>query len=226
MKLNLAADQPWRAHGRSDCRDLIYGRQTALVSSNPEPIIYEFIASPALLPPPDGGRLQEASPFSLLTLDIVQLCSLLLQLGLERLRLRLQVGQSLVQLYLLCGHFRELRGSHKFSWCGRRSATKRLKAELTADAAVMTSEGEDAPPVYGGGRWGGWSASCCCGPISRYNTALVETQVWNICSEHRCSAHGPWPTDVAAAGDGMRRVTRSSKNIRALIRDITFHFDV
>lgn len=96
-------------------------------------------------------RLQEASPFSLLTLDIVQLGSLLLQLGLQRLRLRLQVGQSLVQLYLLCRHFRELRGSHKFLLCGRRSATKRLKAELTADAAVMTSQGEDAPPVCGGG---------------------------------------------------------------------------
>lgn len=110
----------------------------------------------ACFPPPDSGRLQEASPFSALTLDIVQLRSLLLQLGLERLRLRLQVGQSLVQLYLLCGHFRELRGSHKFPLYGRRSATKRLKAELTADAAVMTSEGEDAPPVYGRGGGGGW----------------------------------------------------------------------
>lgn len=129
----------------------------------------------ACFPPPDSGRLQEASPFSALTLHIVQLRSLLLQLGLERLRLRLQVGQSLVQLYLLCGHFRELRGSHKFPLCGRRSATKRLKAELTADAAVMTSEGEDAPPVYGRGGDGGWSASCCCccRPIVRYNTAPV-----------------------------------------------------
>lgn len=34
--------------------------------------------------------------------------------------------------------------------CRRRSAAKRLKAELTADAAVMTSEGEDAPPVSRG----------------------------------------------------------------------------
>lgn len=109
-------------------------------------------AAPAsLFPPSDSGSLQEASPFSVLTLDIVQLRSLLLQLGLQRLRLRLQVGQSLVQLYLLCRHFRELRGSHKFPLSRRRSATKRLKAELTADAAVMTSEGEDAPPVDAGG---------------------------------------------------------------------------
>lgn len=28
--------------------------------------------------------------------------------------------------------------------------------ELTADAAVMTSEGEDAPPVWGGGEVMGW----------------------------------------------------------------------
>lgn len=34
--------------------------------------------------------------------------------------------------------------------CRQRSAAKRLKAELTADAAVMTSEGEDAPPVSRG----------------------------------------------------------------------------
>lgn len=102
------------------------------------------------------GGLQEASPFSTLTLDIVQLRPLLLQLGLQRLRLRLQVGQSLVQLYLLCRHFRDLRGFHIFPLCGRRSAAKRLKAELTADAAaVMTSEGEDAPPVYGRGGGGG-----------------------------------------------------------------------
>lgn len=141
----------------------------------------------ACRPPPDSGRLQEASPFSLLTLDIVQLRPLLLQLGLQRLRLRLQVGQSLVQLYLLCRHFRELRGSHKFPLCGRRSATKRLKAELTADAAVMTSEGEDAPPVYGWG-WGAAphpaaaSCCCCCRPILRYNTAAVL--------ESRCGTHG------------------------------------
>lgn len=153
---------------------MIYGGQTAPVFSNPEPIIYEFTerlsAAPAsLFPPSDSGSLQEASPFSVLTLDIVQLRSLLLQLGLQRLRLRLQVGQSLVQLYLLCRHFRELRGSHKFPLSGRRSATKRLKAELTADAAVMTSEGEDAPPVDAGGNWS--ASCCCCRPIFRYNMA-------------------------------------------------------
>lgn len=58
----------------------------------------------------------EASPFSQqLTLDVVQLGPLLLQLRLERLRLGLQVGQGLVQLYLLCRHFRVWRGSHIFA---------------------------------------------------------------------------------------------------------------
>lgn len=94
---------------------------------------------------------QGLSIFLALTLDIVQLRSFLLQLRLQRLRLRFEVSQSLVQRYLLCRHFRGWRGSHIFPLSRKRSAAKRLRAELTADAAVMTSEGEDAPPVSRGG---------------------------------------------------------------------------
>lgn len=83
-------------------------------------------------------------PFSTLTLDVVQLRPFLLQLRLQRLGLRFEVGQSLVQLYLLCRHFRDERGSHIFPRCGRRSAAKGLKAELTADAADVRGR-EDAP---------------------------------------------------------------------------------
>lgn len=104
--------------------------------------------------PSQGKRRNESGPlhfFLALTLDIVQLRSFLLQLRLQRLRLRFEVSQSLVQRYLLCRHFRGWRGSHIFPLSRKRSAAKRLRAELTADAAVMTSEGEDAPPVSRGG---------------------------------------------------------------------------
>lgn len=122
----------------------------------------------------------------------MQLRSLLLQLGLQRLRLRLQVGQSLVQLYLLCRHFRDLRGFHIFSLCGRRSAAKRLKAELTADAAaVMTSEGEDAPPVYGrggGGHPGDAAAPAALAPSSGRHTTWPGVN--GQCQASRCGTSG------------------------------------
>lgn len=118
-----------------------------------------------------------------------------------------------------------------FLYAGGGRRRKGLKAELTADAAVMTSQGEDAPPVYGRGEEKG-GGLLLLPPLHGLPLQVGPQHSPGVCvkrrrEESRCGTSGGGvqmllpATDVAVAGVGMRLIICVYVLTAALSKDAT-----
>lgn len=184
MRLKLAADQPWHAHARTfNCRDAIYSGKNCPRLLQPRANNLGVCTEPvgrcvSVRVRAQGCRRPLHFQHSRSTSCSFALSSSSLDFSVSDSVFRwARVSFSCTSCVAISGNWGDFI---YFLYAGGGRRRKGLKAELTADAAVMTSRGEDAPPVYG--RGGGCCCCCprCTGSPFRWARDMAQVCAWGI----------------------------------------------